>query len=219
MEHLTLVYLYFIAALFITNIPYVGKYIAVVNTLIHEAWHCIIALICSGKVYSISLFSDTSGLAKVGTKHWLARVLVAYAGYTGSSLSAVALSYALFMRKYELIVLSFTALLFICFILWIRNGYGIIWSISIIGLAGYILWNDYSAWILHVSMMITAIVLAQSISSAFVILKLSLANGKQAGDATSLADATFIPAPLWGLLFFAQSLYAAYYIYVHYLAV
>jgi hypothetical protein len=165
----------------------------------------------------MSLFSDTSGVAKIGTRNWISRVLVAYAGYTGSSLSAVALFYALSKGKHELILISFTALLFICFLFWIRNFYGILWSVSILCMTGYMIWKGYSVLIVHISILLTAIILAQSISSAFTILKMSFSHSNHAGDAASLASATRIPAPFWGLLFFIQALYAAYFISIHYL--
>lgn len=55
-------------------------------------------------------------------------------------------------------------------------------------------------------------VFVQSIISAFVILKLSVTDRKNAGDATNLANITFIPTLVWGTLFFVQSIGAASYI-------
>jgi hypothetical protein len=217
MNHLTLIYIYLIIALLITNIPLVGKYIAIVNTIIHEASHCLMALLLSGKVHSISLFSDTSGEAKVSTRNWLSRVIISYAGYTGSSLAAIGLYFALFKARYELILISFIVLLIVCLLFWIRNLYGFIWTISFACIIGFIVYENISLLILHVSFLLSAIVLAQSISSAFVVLKLSFRDSKNAGDATNLANTTFLPAQLWGLLFFVQSLYAAYYIVVHFI--
>ncbi|NRF96122.1 M50 family metallopeptidase [Paenibacillus frigoriresistens] len=217
MNHLTLICIYLSIAILTTYIPFIGKYMAVANTLIHEASHCLIALLFSGKVHSISLFSDTSGVATVSTRNWLSRVLVSYAGYTGSSSAAIGLYFALFKGRYELILISFILLLIVCLLFWIRNLYGFIWTISFVCIIGFIVYKDFSILILHVSFLLSAIVLAQSVSSSFIILKLSLRDSKNAGDATSLANATFIPAQLWGLLFFVQSLYSAYYIFEHFI--
>lgn len=62
-------------------------------------------------------------------------------------------------------------------------------------------------------------VLVQSIVSAFVILKLSVTDRRNAGDATNLAKFTFIPTLVWGTLFFVQSIIAASYIFKSYLVV
>jgi hypothetical protein len=217
MNHITLIYIYLVIALLITNIPFIGKYSAIANTIIHEASHCILALLFSGKVHSMSLFSDTSGEARVSTRNWMSRILISYAGYTGSSLAAIGLYFALSKGKYEIILISFIVLLIVCLLFWIRNIYGFIWTISFVCLIGFIVYENIGTLILQVSFLLSAIVLAQSVSSAFVVLKLSLRDSKNAGDATNLANSTFIPAQLWGLLFFVQSLYAAYYIFVHFI--
>ncbi|SDO40030.1 Peptidase M50B-like [Paenibacillus sp. yr247] len=216
MNHVTLIYIYLVIALLITNIPIVGKYMAVANTIIHEASHCLSALLFSGKVHSMSLFSDTSGEARVSTRNWMSRILISYAGYSGSSLAAIGLYFALSKARYELILISFIVLLLVCLLFWIRNIYGLIWVISFICIIGFIVYKDFGILILHASFLLSAIVLAQSVSSSFIVLKLSIRDSKNAGDATNLANATYIPAQIWGWLFFVQSLYAAYYIFVHF---
>jgi len=216
MNHVALIYIYLVFALLITNIPFIGKYMAVANTIIHEASHCLMALLFSGKVHSMSLFSDTSGEARVSPRNWLSRILISYAGYTGSSFAAIGLYFALSKGKYEIILISYITLMIVC-LFWIRNLFGFIWTITFVCIIGFIVYKDLSVLILHVSFLLSAIVLAQSVSSAFVVLKLSFIDNKNAGDATNLANTTFLPAQLWGLLFFVQSLYAAYYIFIHFI--
>ena len=55
---------------------------------------------------------------------------------------------------------------------------------------------------------LVSIMFVESMTSAFGIMYLSFKIPTQAGDATSLAQLTyFIPAQVWGILFFGQSLY------------
>ena len=54
---------YLIAAFILGIIPVVGKYVAVINTFLHEVGHALIAYLLGGRVHSISLFANTEGTA------------------------------------------------------------------------------------------------------------------------------------------------------------
>jgi hypothetical protein len=88
----------------INRIPYVGKYLRVVNTLIHESGHAIAALVSSGEVYKVELFSDTSGTAVTKTKGKLSQFLVAIAGYPFGSAVAFLLFYIISRGEYRIVL-------------------------------------------------------------------------------------------------------------------
>jgi hypothetical protein len=186
---------------------------ALANTLIHELSHGLMAIVTGGKVHKITLHRDTSGLAITKTKRSrIIRALVAYAGYTGSSAAAVGLFYLLQRGDYHTILLIFLGITAVSSLFWVRNLYGFLWSASFLLVIGYVVYKQYTALILHASIFFSVVVLVDSITSAWTVCKLSVTNRYEAGDATSLAKATFIPAAVWGAVFFGQALYAGYYV-------
>jgi len=200
-----------IVTFFVLRIPVIGKYLRVVNTMIHESGHALAALLTSGKVYSISLFTNTEGLAITGSRHWFGRVTVAISGYTFSSFFAFLTFYLYSQDKYELIVyilggFCLANLLF----LWVRNLYGIVWLVSFTGilwLSNHFLTHHAMAYFI---LFVISILLSESVSSAFTILRLSIKEPTRAGDAKSMRDATYLPTVFWGIIFFAQSLLFAF---------
>jgi hypothetical protein len=209
----TTIYYYLAFALIISYLPFIKIYAALCNTLIHEMSH----LIFSRRKLSnkIALHHDGTGLATTHS-NWLMGILVSYSGYTGSSLSAVGLFYLMHKGYYASIVYVFIALVTIAALLWIRNFFGFVWAISVVVLLTLAVYQNLELLMMHISMLLSSIILVQSITTAFMVFKLSLTQRKNAGDATDLARATWTPALLWGTLFFGQSLYAGYFIFKHF---
>lgn len=205
---ITLVIWITIAFIF-TKIPIVGKYISVINTLIHESGHALASLLTSGRVYSIKLFANTGGLVTTGSTNWFSRVIVALFGYVSSSLSSYLFFYFIVNERSSYILYFLMVLILVNLFLWIRNVYGIFWLTTFFLVIVLLLKTD-TIMENYFIYFIASIVLVQSIETAFTIFKLSIKNKKEAGDATNLAKLTFIPASVWGLFFFVQSLYFGY---------
>lgn len=229
-----LVYLYLLIAFVLSNVPLVNSFIkgnarlskvihaigmsvAIANTMIHETCHACMAIVTGGRIRGVSLSADSSGLAETTSSSRIARILVSYAGYTGSSLVAVGLFYLLHLGKYEWIIYFFVLLSTINWLFWVRNLFGFIWLTAFIGMMIFFLYKHFEVLLLHISILLTCMVLVQSIVSALVILKYSVTDRRNAGDATNLAKSTFVPAIFWGALFFVQSILATIYIAVEYL--
>lgn len=195
---------------FVLRIPILGKYLRVVNTMIHESGHAIAALLTSGKVYSISLFTNTEGLAVTGSRYWLGRVIVAISGYIFSSFFAFLTFYLYFENKYEWILYILATFCLVNMVLWVRNFYGFIWLVTFTTLLviSYLFLTPLA--LSYFTLIICSILLTESVTTSFVILKLSHKQPDKAGDAKSLKEATFIPTIIWGLFFFIQSLYFSY---------
>lgn len=229
MENIHLVYVYLFIAFVLSNIPLLHSYIkgnaklskvihgmgmgvAVANTMIHESCHALMAIFTGGRIRGVSLSADTSGLAETTSDSRIARILVSYAGYTGSSLVAIGLFYLLYLGRYEWIIYFFVILSAINWLFWVRNLFGFLWLTAFIGMMVFFLYKHFEVVLVHISILLTCMVLVQSIISAFVIFKLSFKDRRNAGDATNLAKFTFIPTLVWGTLFFVQSIGAASYI-------
>lgn len=203
------IFLYIILALIVSNLPFIGRYVSMVNTMIHENGHALAALLLNGKVYSIKLFHNTSGEAVTGQRGWFSSVVISYAGYTFSSI-AVYICFMLISKGQILFILyGFVFLAVLNLLLWIRNVYGALWLFTFIMMCGWIIYSDKTEVQTFLAYFLSSILLTQSVSSALHIFMISVIRRKAAGDATSLASYTKIPAVLWGFLFFLQAIYVA----------
>ncbi|WP_244895511.1 M50 family metallopeptidase [Evansella clarkii] len=198
-------------AVILLRIPVLGKYLAVINTLIHEIGHALMALVTGGRVEKIKLFANTEGVAST-RNHWLGGLFTSAAGYPFASAMAWLFLYLIYIENYTAVLIILAGVLVISFLLWIRNVYGFLWVLTFGALFAWMFWLDNTILTENVLLFITAVVFVKSITSAFTIMTMSFKTPRDAGDATSLARATFIiPAQLWGILFFAQSLAVAWF--------
>ncbi|WP_186577083.1 M50 family metallopeptidase [Aquibacillus kalidii] len=201
---------YMIGAIILIKTPFIGTYIRLINTITHEIWHVVIASVTGGKGHRIALNRDTSGYAITSNASWISRVLTAYAGYTGASITALLLFYLLNEGRYSAVLTLYLVIAAIASVLWIRNVFGFLWTSSFVILIWLLLNHSMDILIIHISYMLAAIILVESILSASHILRISFFEPKNAGDATNLQKATLIPAVIWGTVFFVQSVYIGY---------
>lgn len=202
--------IFLLIAFGISRIPVIGKYVKVVNTMIHESGHALMAMLTSGKVYSISLFANTEGVARTGSRFWVGRVLTSIAGYPFSSFVSFVLMYFLFHQKYEIICYALLGFVVINVLFWVRNIYGILWLLTFGAILGVIWYTGFTTWGVYLITLFVSIVFVEAIYTAFIILWLSIREKENAGDARNLSRSTFIPTVIWGLLFALQSLYFGY---------
>ncbi len=202
--------IYIALAMIVSHLPFIGRYLSIVNTLIHENGHALAALLFNGKVYSIKLFHNTSGEAITGQSGWFSNIIISYSGYTFSSLVVYICFMLLNKGHFILILYGFLFIAVLNLLFWIRNVYGAFWLVSFILLCGWTIHSGQVGIQMVLSYFLSAILLTQSVSSALQIFMLSLLRKNSAGDASSLASFTKLPAALWGFLFFLQAIYVAY---------
>lgn len=207
------IYPYLITALIICHIPIIRRVFCTINTMVHESGHAIAALLTIGKVYSVSLFMNSEGLAETGTRSWISRFIISYAGYTISSIVAFLSFHSIYIDKSYFIFFGLLILAIINLILWVRNFYGILWLSAFIGFSIYLEYHQLVELKDSFTLLLACIILIHSVTSALAIFYLSIFNTRNAGDATNLANQTSIPAIFWGLLFFTQSLVSLYYVF------
>ncbi|MGP4059685.1 M50 family metallopeptidase [Halobacillus litoralis] len=200
-----------VLALILTQLPVVGKYFAILNTMIHESGHSLMALVTGGEVRRISLFPNTSGTAMTGHTSWLSQVLTSMAGYIFASFFAFVFFFLIWRGQYKWMVYILLAFLAVNLFFWVRNVYGLFWIVTFGAGFIWLLRSGHETVVQYVLLFLASLVLVESVTSAFEIMWISFISPGQAGDAANLARATkFLPAPLWGLLFFAQALYFAW---------
>ncbi|WNS73549.1 M50 family metallopeptidase [Bacillus sp. DTU_2020_1000418_1_SI_GHA_SEK_038] len=198
--------LFIVIAIILTNIPFVGSYIRMINTLIHESGHAIIALL-GGKVHTISLFMNTEGVTYTSHTNWFGSFFTGIAGYVFSSFIAYLSFWFISRKQYKPLIIILLLFVGLNLVLWVRNVYGVFWLISFGALFILLLYKGSVSFVQNCLLIIASILLVESLTSSFTILMLSFIQPNAAGDATGLANTTmFIPAQLWGLFFFAQSI-------------
>lgn len=196
-------------AILLLSLPVIRKYVAVINTMIHEAGHAVASKLTGGEVVKINLRMNTEGTAW-SRNGYLGGIIVSAAGYPAASLFAFSM---LLLFKHGLIMTAAVAYLAIIVgmgILWVRNLYGIIWVTSItLSMVALFLADQYYNWdaMPYMLLVVVMIVLVQSVVSAFHIMLISFKTPRNAGDASSLARAVkIIPPQAFGVLFFLQSI-------------
>ncbi|MFC7063009.1 M50 family metallopeptidase [Halobacillus seohaensis] len=200
-----------ILALLLTQAPIVGKYFAMINTMIHETGHSLTALLTGGEVKNISLFPNTSGVTMTGHTSWLSQFLTSITGYTFSSFIGFFFFYLIIKGHYRWMIYILLAILFVNVLFWVRNLYGVFWLVTFGAGFIWLLRTGNQTLIQYVLIFIASLVMIESVTSAFEIMWLSIFSPGQAGDAANLSRVTpFVPSAIWGLLFFAQALYFAW---------
>lgn len=194
---------YIIGAIVLTQIPYIGKYFRLYNTLIHEIGHVVASILTRGKVYHVKLNSDTSGEASTGTRGFFSRVIVSIAGYPFASLISFLLIVLIHQKQYEYILYGVIALVVISIVFWVRNWFGIFWLL-LSGVVSYLLlvYGGATSIEVYIKAMV-AVIFVESVSSTIELMYIVVKDKENSGDARNLRLSTGITEYFWGILFIA----------------
>ncbi|NMO97154.1 M50 family metallopeptidase [Paenibacillus lemnae] len=200
--------LYLVGAAILTRLIPFSSWFRIMDTMIHELGHALATLLLSGRVLSIQLNPDHSGVTYSLVAPGWRSLIVSLAGYIPASLFSVLMFYGYARRKQAqgLIAIAVTALLMI--LLFVRNGYGIWWlSIFIvITLVFYLLGGRIrNAYYL----VLAFLCLEESVMGPVTLLVYGITRPARAGDAANLASQTPLPAAVWALVFLAFALWCA----------
>ena len=203
----------------VIRIKNIGIAFRSINTLIHEISHALMALLTGGKVTEIKLNDNASGSCTTKSKGKFKTFLVSSAGYISSALFSLLLFYSLGKEWNQYFFYFFLVISVFALIFWIRNTYGIIWTLafSSINFALILIPNaihNYSNYILLIFGLLIAI---DNLIACLTLLYISIITPKKAGDATNIAKTTKIPAFFWSLLFLVITLYIGYQSYLLFL--
>ncbi|NBD27157.1 M50 family metallopeptidase [Paenibacillus glycinis] len=195
---------YIVVALIVVHLPFIGIFFRIANTLIHESSHAVMTLALQGKVGQIQLFANTEGVTYTLSPSSFASILTSLAGYVGSSLFALLLAVLCARGKHAVVLWLFAVISVVNAVLWVRNPFGLAWLLAFLCLLGFALWRK-GKWTAVLSIGLFVFVLAESVSSSFAILWLSLYTPAGAGDAANLARETILPTAFWGFFFLLQA--------------
>lgn len=212
MKFLSIPLIYWIAglALVLPRIPYLGKFFAIINTVFHELGHALMALVLGGTVKKIELLTDASGSTTATTKSKFGSFLVTIIGYPFSSLVSLFIFYLLTVG-YEIGFLwSISILFLLMLIFWVRNIYGAAWILLFTAANGYLIYLNNLYYIKIASLCYAVFIAVDALTSAYIILYLSIRAPEKCGDAGALKKITAIPTFFWGLFFAAFSSFIFY---------
>lgn len=203
-------YLLMAACLLLMYLPVAGRYCRMLATMVHEGGHVLAALLLGEKPQKVSLFKDTSGVAMVKTSARWKAVLVSMAGYLFTPLAAFLSFWLLqegFAKAYLWGVAVLTAVFLLCYI---RNGFGIFWSLSFIALHLLVLYRGGAFWMEVLSRLDASVLFVDAVCSCFILLKVAFRSPKQSGDAYNLSRLIHVPPLLTALLFTAFAVFMDY---------
>lgn len=211
-ERLSIKFFFFLLTAFLLiHVPFLGNYIRVINTLIHESGHAFITLL-GGDVEMITLFTNAEGATYSSQSNTIGSFFTSLAGYTFASFAAFISFLLIGKRKQSLLIDILLGFIFVNLIFWVRNPYGVFWLCSFAVGFLFLLIKGTQGFRDHLLLMIASILLVDSVQSAFEIFYLSVVHPQFAGDAANLSKLTLvIPTPIWGGLFLIQALWFCYY--------
>ncbi|MEW5819354.1 MAG: M50 family metallopeptidase [Cyanobacteriota bacterium] len=201
-KQVLILFLIFIVSVFIWNIPLIRVILypfMLFATFIHEFGHALMAIVTGGKVLDLEVFFDGSGLA---TTQGGFRFLIASGGYLGSSITgAILLILAADdnIKITKVSLFSVALIMLLSLIFFIKNILTGIIVIIIISAIFFIIFKAGDT-INRIFLNFLAIQCCfYSLYNIGVVFGLSM-KGYGENDAATLASLTFIPGPLWAIL-------------------
>ncbi len=203
-------YIILFACIVLIYIPFIGKYIRLISTMIHEGGHVLMGLILGEKIIKVNLFKDASGEAAVSISNKFKKLMIALVGYPSTALMAF-FSFWLISKTYHYYyVIGITVLVAIFLLFYIRNLFGIIWALSFVIANGLLIYFQQLTTISILAQIYACIIFIESIFSCFILTYISFASPKTQSDASNVASVIFLPKQLVAIIFTAFNLYIAY---------
>ena len=203
-------YITLLVCLLVMYIPYIGKYIRILETMIHEAGHVLMAAIVGVKISKINLFSDTSGETHIMGAGKFKTVLIALVGYPFSSFIAYISFWAINNHYHYIFVGTLCVVVLFFLLFYIRNKFGVFWAITFIAVNTYLLYMQKIVVINLLSIIYADILFLSSLFSCLILLYLSFKSSNKAGDATLIKKSAHIPEQITALLFLAICVWIAF---------
>jgi hypothetical protein len=174
------------------------------TTWVHECGHAVATLLVGGRVTSITIQPDTSGLTlSIVPAGRIARGIVASAGYLGAAAVGCLLMAATRVEKWaHVILLGLGVCMLVTLVLWMRNLFGAIvvlaWGITLVtfarhGVAG------------AVRFFLSLLALQVALNSVYDIRVLFLI-GRGQSDAATMASLFLLPSWVWATTWMLMSI-------------
>jgi hypothetical protein len=172
------------------------------TTWVHECAHALMTVLVGGRVLSITIRPDTSGLTQsLVPAARIAGGLVASAGYLGAAVVGCLLMAATRVEKWaHVILLCLGALMLFTVVVWMRNLFGFMvvlaWAVALIGLA-----RRGIGTVPRFLLSLMAIQVA--LNSVYDIRALFMSD--RASDATTMSRLFLLPSWMWATMWMVAS--------------
>jgi hypothetical protein len=175
------------------------------TTWVHECGHAVTTVLLGGRVASITIRSDTSGLTRsLMPASTIAQAIVASAGYlTASVVGCLLLTASRVDRRAKPILWAIGVFMLVTLVLWIRNLFGAIvvaaWAVTLILLGGKRATHGVAGFAISV------LAILVSLNAVFDIPVLFFVRG--GSDAVTMARLTGVPAWMWASVWMGISVF------------
>jgi hypothetical protein len=172
------------------------------TTWVHETGHAVATLLLGGRVSSMSIQPDTSGVTRsLMPASRLAQAIVASAGYLGAIIVGCALLAATRVeRRAKPILWGIGAFMLVTLLLWIRNPFGafvvLVWGVTLMVIARRRT-GQFAGFVLNV------LAILVTLNAVFDLRALFFARGHS--DAETMARLLGPPAWIWAGMWLAMS--------------
>ncbi len=199
----------FLTAYGLSYIPVLHVPFKWLEVYFHEISHGLAAILTGGRVISIELRPDGSGLCYY-QGGW--RLLISFAGYAG----AVAWGLLIYLsakslgRRANIIAWLLTIMIGISTILWARDLTSILILVIMGGLLFTLARFSLGAWITTLTQFIGIYVMQSALQSPTYLL-----DGQASGDGAILASITMVPELFWVIIWIIIALLGFWYAWKH----
>ena len=165
------------------------------TTWVHESGHAVMTVLVGGRVTSITIRPDTSGLTKsLVPASRMARGLMASSGYLGAAVVGCLLMASTRVEKWaHVILLTLGAFMLLTLVLWMRNPFGVgvvlAWALALITLAQKGVANA-------VRFFLSLLAIQVALNAVYDIHVLFLIDHNQS-DAATMARLFLLPSWVW----------------------
>ena len=199
----------FLAAYGLSYIPIVHVPFKWLEVYFHEISHGLVALLTGGRVVSIQLHSDGSGLCYY-QGGW--RLLVSFAGYAGAVVWGLLIyvSAKSLGKRANIIAWGLTLMIVVSTVLWAKDLTSILILVIMAGLLFTLAKFSLGIWITTLTQFIGIYVMQSALRSPTYLL-----DGQSTGDGAVLASITLIPEGVWVVVWIAIALLGFWYAWKH----
>jgi hypothetical protein len=193
--------LYILGSAILANFLPFSSFFKNVDTLIHEFGHAVVTLALSGRVMEIALYSNQSGVTRSVVSNGWSMLPIGLAGYMTASLFTWYLFASYSKGKQRSGLIAITIIAAVALMLFVRNGYGIIWLIGFIGINVVVLMFAGKGISRFYYLLIAFLSLEESVFGPIWLNVAAVTSQGKAGDASLLSNTTSVPAIVWSFWF------------------
>jgi len=200
--------LFLLGSAFLTRLIPFSSFFRSLDTMIHEFGHALMTLLLSGRVLNMELYADHSGVTYSTMNHSWHVIPIALAGYMTASLFAMLLFYLHYKKNQKLGLTLVTFIALFTLLLFVRQGFGVIWLIGFIALNLIVLLLSGNVQ-KYYYLFLAFLTLEESVVGPAYLVLYAVTKPGSAGDATNLSDFTLLPALVWAIFFVLFALWCA----------